>query len=73
MTKFGLFNDGDSEPLQVYEGDVLGSPPPYTTVIVYSKDGGSLREVALIHVADGQSVKEIRPQVHDPRTPGIRR
>ena len=58
MTKFGLFNHGDSEPLQVYEGDVLTSDPPYTTVIVYSKDGGSLREVALIHVADTQSVKE---------------
>ena len=61
MTKFGVFNHGDTEPLQVYEGDCFASTPPYTTVIVYSKDGGSLREVALIHVADGQSMKEISP------------
>jgi hypothetical protein len=73
MTKYGLFNDGDTEPLQVYEGDCLESTPPYTTVIVYSDDGGSLREVALIHVADGQSVKEINPQVRDWRIPGIGR
>jgi hypothetical protein len=63
MTKFGLFNHGDSEPLQAYEGDILKSDAPYTTVIVYSNDGGNSREVALIHVADGQSVKEISPQV----------
>jgi hypothetical protein len=68
MTKFGLFNHSDTEPVQVYEGDCLESTPPYTTVIVYSNDGGSLREVALIHVADGQSVKEF-----DLRIPCIRR
>jgi hypothetical protein len=73
VTKFGLFNHGDTEPLQVYEGACLESTPPYTTVIVYSNDGGSLREVALIHVAEGQSVKEISPQVRDWRIPGIRR
>jgi hypothetical protein len=62
LTKYGLFNQGDTEPLQVYEGDCFASTPPYTTVIVYSKDGGGLREVALIDVADGQSVKEFDPR-----------
>jgi hypothetical protein len=75
MSKFGLFNYGDPEPLQTYDGDTLKSNPPYVTIVVYSTDGQSLREMAVIHLDKGQSVKVIEDgsQGYVPHIPGIRR
>lgn len=59
MITFGLFNQGDTVSLQVYEGDTMKTNPPYTILILYSDDGGSSRETASIRLDKGQSVKVI--------------
>jgi hypothetical protein len=74
MTDFGLFNYGDSEPLQIYQGDFLKSNPPYVAILV-SNDGGGSREMAVVLLDKGQSLKVIEDgsKGYVPHIPGMRR
>ena len=61
MAKFVLLNQGDTTPLQTYEGDYMQHQGEYVTIRTYSKEGGSLlgEVVAAIRLDKGQSVKQL--------------
>jgi hypothetical protein len=60
MATFGVFDSSDTEPVQVYEGDYLQLEPPYSIIYKYTSGNRSTAaEVAHIHLAKGQAVKEV--------------
>jgi hypothetical protein len=71
--RFGLFNQGDSEPLEVHEGDCVQMVQPQ--IVEVMRDGGyndTPKTVAYIHLGPGQSVREIHDSpipVRDRRVP----
>jgi hypothetical protein len=55
--RYGLFNQGKSEPIEEYEGDDSHmKTPPFVEIYKY---GDSTKVVAHIHLGPGQSVREI--------------
>jgi hypothetical protein len=55
--KYGLFGGNVKEPMQTYEGNALKQDKEY--VYIYRRTGDTQQQVAAIHLAPGQSVKEI--------------
>jgi hypothetical protein len=61
MAKFGLYDPGSSKPLQEYEGDSLQLNANGESVsVVVSTGGGGTKTVAVIRLAERQSVKQVK-------------
>ena len=58
MTNFGLFDPGGAKPLQEYEGEHLTRDGD-TVSVMANDDKGTARIVAVIRLAERQSVKKI--------------
>jgi hypothetical protein len=59
MAKFGLYESSVSKPMQEYEGEFLSVSGD--NVSVHANDAkGTMHIVAVIHLAQGQSVKKVK-------------
>jgi hypothetical protein len=72
--RFGLFWQGDNEPIEVHEGDFIQmTQPPIIQVIREGGYNDTPTAVAFIHLSPGQVVREIRETppspVRDRRVP----
>ena len=73
--RYGLFNQGYSDPIEVYEGDRSRMDrPPYVEIFRDTGPETSI-PVAHIHLSAGQTVKVIEDPANDQCThiPGVRR
>jgi hypothetical protein len=58
--RYGLFYQGDSEPIEVHEGDSIQMVQPMVIEVI--REGGfnnTPRAISYIHLGPGQSVREI--------------
>ena len=55
--RFGLFNQGDREPIEEYEGDFCELRSPYVEIF---KEGDTPKRIAQIHLGPGQGVRVIK-------------
>jgi hypothetical protein len=60
MAKFALFNQGEAQPLQTYEGDEMEQKGDHVYVYQFSKPNreGIRTQVAAVKLGNGQSVKK---------------
>ena len=71
--RFGLFNQGENEPIEEHEGDYIQMLHP--PVVEVGKEGGfneTPRTVAYIHLGPKQTVREIEAvpsPIRDRRVP----
>jgi hypothetical protein len=59
MAKFGRFRDGEKDPFETYEGDLLEHVSDDCIRVMH--DGGEMPDsvLAVIHLRKGESVKEL--------------
>jgi hypothetical protein len=62
MAKFGLYDAGSKEPLQEYDGDSLqlSANGESVSIVVSAGIGADPRTVAVIRLAERQSVKQVK-------------
>jgi hypothetical protein len=60
MAKFVLLNQGETQPLQTYEGDSMVSKDEFVSIYKGQAGARGSKQIAAIKLGDGQSVKEIQ-------------
>lgn len=60
MAKFGRFHSGRGEPIETYEGDFMTQDKEFVKIFKRpTNENETQRQVAAIHLDQGQSVREL--------------